>query len=303
MLRILAVISLSLSIAACAPSDPAASGSAPQSAPETTFASPYFEVTVAGEGANVILVPGFASNAAIWDDTVSALESEYRLHVVQVSGFGGAPVNGNAGNSDILDDLAHDLARYTETLDNAPVLVGHSLGGLVTLKTAIQTDAELDSIVIVDVLPFFSILIDEAATADGMQPVAAIMKATLLAQPEAEFETSQNTALATLVKSDAHRAQALEWSKRSDRSVMAQAMSEVLVTDLRADIAAINVPVTVLFARDEAIPNMDAIEAFYHDLYAPLTEGTIIPIDAALHFIMLDQPEAFLTALRGALER
>ena len=171
------------------------------------------------------------------------------------------------------------------------------------MKTAIQTDAELDSIVIVDVLPFFSILIDEAATADGMQPVAAIMKATLLAQPEAEFETSQNTALATLVKSDAPRAQALEWSKRSDRSVMAQAMSEVLVTDLRTDIAAINVPVTVLFARDEAIPNMDAIEAFYHDLYAPLTEGTIIPIDAALHFIMLDQPEAFLTALRGALER
>jgi len=303
MLRILAVITVSLVIAACAPSDPATSEADTQTATDIAFSSPYFELTVAGDGPDVILVPGLASNAAIWNDTVSALKSQYRLHVVQVSGFAGAPANGNAGNADILDDLANDLARYTTTLDEAPVLVGHSLGGLVTLKTALLPDAKLDGIVVIDVLPFFSVLMDEAATAESMRPVSAMMKATLLAQPDDVFETSQDAALASLVKDEQNRAIALEWSIRSDRNVMAQAMSEVLVTDLRTNMSEIRVPATVIFARDPAIPNMRAVEAYYQNLYAPVPDAAIVPIDDALHFIMLDQPDAFLGALRDGLER
>lgn len=303
MLRILALIAVSLGMVACAPSDPAAPEAETQTPTDLAFSSPYFELTVSGEGPDVILVPGLASNAAIWDDTVSALASNYRLHVVQVSGFGGAPANGNAGNADILDDLASDLARYATTLDEAPTLVGHSLGGLVTLKTALLPEAELDSIVVIDVLPFFSVLMDEAATAESMRPISAMMKATLLAQPGDVFETSQDAALATLVKGEQHRAIALKWSIDSDRNVMAQAMSEVLVTDLRADVSEISVPTTVIFARDPAIPNMSAVEAYYQDLYAPIADAEIVPIDDALHFIMLDQPDAFLNAIRDSLER
>ncbi len=269
---------------------------------EAAFSSPYFEITVTGQGPDIILVPGLASNAAVWNGTVAALEDSYTLHVVQVSGFGGAPANGNAHNEDILDDLSIDLARYTQSLENDPIIVGHSLGGLVTLKTALRADVRLDAIVIVDVLPFFSVLMDETATADSIRPVSAIMKVTLLAQPEAEFEASQDAALASLVKDDADRALALDWSMQSDRAVMAQAMSEVLVTDLRSEIANIKVPTTVIFARDDSIPNMARNETFYRDLYAPLANGTVIGVDDALHFIMLDQPDAFHTALRAAIE-
>ena len=298
MLRILLLIWIALGVAACSPqSDPSNATIA-----EAAFSSPYFEVTVTGQGPDIILVPGLASNAAVWNGTVATLEDSYTLHVVQVSGFGGAPANGNADNDDILDDLSIDLARYTQSLENDPIIIGHSLGGLVTLKTALRADAHLDAIVIVDVLPFFSVLMDEAATADSIRPVSAIMKATLLAQPEAEFKASQDAALASLVKNDADRALALEWSMQSDRAVMAQAMSEVLVTDLRSEIAKIEVPTTVIFARDESIPNMTRNEAYYRDLYAPLADGTVIGVDDALHFIMLDQPDAFHTALRAAIE-
>lgn len=298
MLRILLLIWIALGVAACSPQ----SESSNATIAEAAFSSPYFEVTVTGQGPDIILVPGLASNAAVWNGTVEALKNSYKLHVVQVSGFGGAPANGNAGNENVLDDLSSDLARYTQSLERAPIIVGHSLGGLVTLKTALQTDARLDAIVIVDVLPFFSVLMDPAATADSIRPVSSIMKATLLAQPDAEFAASQDAALASLVKDDADRALALEWSMQSDRAVMAQAMSEVLVTDLRSKIANIKVPTTVIFARDESIPNMTRNETFYHDLYAPLADGAIIGIDDALHFIMLDQPDAFHTALCAAIE-
>ena len=235
------------------------------------------------------------------DATVAALETEYRLHVVQVSGFGGAAPRGNADNSDILDDLASDLARYSRSLDQPPSIVGHSLGGLVTLKVALNSDAALSEIIIVDVLPFFSVLMDETASADSMAPVSAVMKASLLAQSDEVFAQSQAAALTALVKSETDRTQTLDWSIASNRGVMAQAMSEVLVTDLRAEMSSIQMPVTVIYAKDEAIPNMVRVEAFYADLYAPLPDGQIIAIDQALHFIMLDQPDAFHAALRATL--
>lgn len=265
------------------------------------FESEYFTVSVTGQGPDLVLVPGLASNAAVWDQTVAALDDQFTLHVVQVSGFAGAPARGNDGNDDVLDDLAAGLSAYSRSLDQSPALVGHSLGGLVVLKTALDPDAALDRIVVIDVLPFFSVLMDEAATADTMAPVSAFMKATLLAQPKDEFALRQAEALAALVKDEADLAQSLAWSVASDRAVMAQAMSEVLVTDLRANIAAIDVPTTVLYAKDPMIPNMEAVEAFYHTLYAPLPDGEIVAIENALHFIMLDQPAAFREALLKAL--
>ncbi len=291
-----------MGVAACGPvAAPPETETNPRVQP--VFESPYFTVTVTGTGPSVILVPGLASNAAIWDGTVAAFESEYTLHVVQVSGFGGAPARGNDGNTNILDDLSDDLARYASSLSEPPALVGHSLGGLVSLKTALNPDARLDRLVIIDVLPFFSVLMDSQTSADAMRPIAAMMKATLLAQPAETFASSQDTALAALVKGEDHRQLALDWSVRSDRSVMAQAMSEVLVTDLRSEIGNIRIPTTVVFARDEAIPNMADVEAFYRDLYAPLDDGLLIPIDQAFHFIMFDQPNAFNRAFQDGLKR
>ena len=269
----------------------------------TSFDSPYFTVSVSGAGPDVILMPGLASSAAVWDETVAALNDRYRFHVVQVGGFAGAPARGNDDNSDVLDDLAAGLASYTRGLDQAPAVVGHSLGGVVTLKAALDPESKLDRIVIVDVLPFFSVLMDDQATSDSIAPVAAIMKAGLLAQSEDVFAVRQAEALRALVKGEDNLQKTLTWSVDSDRAVMAQAMSEVLTTDLRADIAAINIPTTIIYARDDEIPNMSAIDAFYEDLYAPLKNGVVVPIDGALHFIMLDQPAAFAVALEEALQR
>lgn len=286
------------SIVACTPSGQDVSQSALGSTP---FESPYFTVSVTGSGPDVVLVPGLASSAAVWDETVEALSDRFTLHAVQVSGFANAPARGNADNENVLDDLAAELVTYTNTLEPSPAIVGHSLGGLVTLKAALDAEAELSRIVVVDVLPFFSVLMDEAATPDSMAPIAAFMKATLLGQSDDIFALRQSEALAALVKDDADLQSALNWSVGSDRAVMAQAMSEVLVTDLRDWVSAIEIPTTIIYARDDAIPNMKSVEEFYQTLYAPISDSSLVAIDGALHFVMLDQPEAFLAALENAL--
>lgn len=273
--------------------------------PETeiaaSFDSAFFSVSKVGTGPDVILVPGLASSASVWDGTVAALEGQYKFHVVQVAGFAGAPARGNESNENILDDLAADLATYSEQFETPPSLVGHSLGGLVSLKAALEPNAKIENLVIVDVLPFFSVLMDPEATAESIAPVSAMMKAAMLAQNEDVFALRQAEALQALTKDEADVARALEWSFESDRSVMAQAMSEVLVTDLRSEIQAISIPTTVIFAKDDAIPNMPAVETFYRDLYSVLPAVTLIPIDNAFHFIMWDQPDAFVSAIETGL--
>lgn len=290
------LIGLALSLGACQPA------TAPiETVQDIPFESPYFTVTSQGSGPHIILVPGLASNAAVWDTTVAAIGDDYTTHAVQVSGFGGAPARGNDGNTEILDTLSRDLATYAASLEGDVTMVGHSLGGLVTMKTALIPDSHLDAIVIVDVLPFFSVLMDEDATAQSIAPIAGMMKATLLAQSDDVFASSQDTALKSLVKDDANRATALSWSVQSDRKVMAQAMSEVLVTDLRADIARLKIPTTVIYARDDMIPNMDKIEAYYQTLYATVPNVSIQPVDNALHFIMMDQPKAFFDEIKDVI--
>jgi len=167
----------------------------------------------------------------------------------------------------------------------------------------LSAESQINRMVIVDVLPFFSVLMDPTATSESIAPVSAIMKAAMLSQSDEIFAERQAEALAALVKSDENRALALSWSVASDRSVMAQAMSEVLVTDLRSEITDIKIPVTIVYAKDPMIPNMDSVEAFYQDLYAPLENGTLVPIENGLHFIMLDQPDAFIQALDAAVPR
>lgn len=272
-------------------------------AEDATFESEYFAVSVSGTGPNIILVPGLASSGAVWDGTVASLQDRFTLHVVQVSGFAGSPAAGNRDNENILDDLASDLSAYANRLDAPPVLIGHSLGGLVAMKTALLPDAAFSQLVIVDVLPFFSVLMDPDATSESIAPVSAIMKATLLGQSDDVFAMSQAEALSALVKSEDDLKRALEWSVTSDRAVMAQAMSEVLVTDLRSEISTLGMPTSIIYARDSSIPNMAGIEAFYQDLYAPVPEYELIAIEDALHFVMLDQPDAFQAALEAIISQ
>src|SRR5581483_12497387 len=53
-------------------------------------------VTVRGKGPDIILIPGLACSSAVWDGTAKQLESRYRVHLLQVAGFGGSPAKANA---------------------------------------------------------------------------------------------------------------------------------------------------------------------------------------------------------------
>src|ERR1700748_3633240 len=87
-------------------------------------------IKVRGTGPDVVLIPGLASSSAVWDATVAHLEKHYRLHIVKVAGFAGAPSGANAKGAVIQPTLdAVDAYIRTNHL-KSPKVIGHSMGGL-----------------------------------------------------------------------------------------------------------------------------------------------------------------------------
>lgn len=250
-------------------------------------------VTVRGKGPDVLLIPGLASSSAVWDATVSHLEKNFRLHVIQVAGFAGSPPQANA-EGPVVQPTVEAIDVYIKTNKlQAPKVIGHSMGGLMGSMLAFQHPEDVGGLMIVDSLPFFSALFGARDT-DAAKPQAIAMRNRTLAQTQEEFAKSETTFLPSLVKSPAGREQAIKWAVASDKSVVARAMYEVMTTDIRPQLAKIKAPVTVLYPWDSSSGFPQAgTDRLYQENFAALPDKKIIRIDDSFHFIMLDQPERF----------
>ncbi len=261
-----------------------------------------FTVEVRGKGPDVILIPGLASSRAVWEPTAKALEGRYRLHIVQVNGFAGSPAGANA-EGPIIDGMVEELAAYVadNKLDR-PAVIGHSMGGFTGLALARRHPESLGRLMVVDAFPFFSILI-QAKDAAAAEPVAARTRANFATLSEDDLLKVQTRTMKSLVKDEQGQKDAVAWSMASDRKVVGQVTYEVMTSDLRGELAAITTPVTVLYAKDASMGFVgNIIGGVYKDNYAALKGVRIIEIDNSLHFIMVDQPEAFLREVETFLK-
>ncbi|HRD29773.1 MAG TPA: alpha/beta hydrolase, partial [Caulobacter sp.] len=120
---------------------------------------------------------------------------------------------------------------------------------------------------------------------------------------DAAFAASQPRVVAGLAKTEPARAEALAWSLASDRGVMARATYDVMTTDLRGDLAAIRIPVTVAYARDPAMGFFyGVVDQVYATNYAGLAGVRLRPVDGAFHHLMLDQPALFAAEVETFLK-
>ncbi len=250
-------------------------------------------VTVRGHGPDVLLIPGLASSGAVWDATASHLENHFRLHIIQVAGFAGAPPQANAQGL-MLQPTVDAIDAYIKTKKlQAPRVIGHSLGGLMGSLLAIQHPEDVGGLMIVDSLPFFGAIfgLKEVAAA---APQAAAMRDQTLAQTQDAYAKSEAAFIHSLVKSPEGYKQATNWAIASDKSIVARAAYEDMTTDIRPQLPKIKIPVTMLYPWDarSGFPQA-ATDRLYQENYAALPDKKIVRMDGSFHFIMLDQPEQF----------
>lgn len=90
-------------------------------------------ILVEGKGPDIVLVPGLSTPRAVWEATAERLKPRYRLHRVQIRGFGDEA--GLNADGPVLEPMMREVADYiddciTDAGHPAPAIIGHSMGGL-----------------------------------------------------------------------------------------------------------------------------------------------------------------------------
>ncbi len=272
------------------------------------FVPTRFTVTDAGTAGkpDVLLIPGLASSKAVWDGEAKLLAPNYRLHILQVDGFAGAPAGGNAGATTanpMLPAMVEELHQYLAAAGMKPVVVGHSLGGLLTLMLADKYPGDVLKLVIVDSLPFYGLVFNPAATVENVRPQADAIAQQMLAMPDDQFAAMQPMMVGAMVKNAEAQKLVAANSIASDRKVFVEAMVEDLQTDLRGDMAKIKTPTLLLYPYDATFQkDEDEYDAVYKTAYAAMPHVTLLRVNGSRHFIMYDQPETFDAAIEGWLK-
>jgi pimeloyl-ACP methyl ester carboxylesterase len=272
---------VAVGLAACAPS-------ALDAAP---FQPTRFSVVVKGQGPDVILIPGLTASRDVWSQAVAAVPG-YRYHLVQVAGFAGSPVRGNA-NGNIVGPVAEEIARYvTATGLDRPAIVGHSMGGTVAMMLAARHPSKIGKAMVVDMLPQPAGLVGSSAT--GVRGLADTLR-SISATPEGRRLVG--SFIGMFGGSD-------KVDSRSDPDVVARATHELAVTDLTSELPKIKAPLTVVFATPARSEYVDPAEIRreYRLAYAGARTAKLVPIANSGHMIMYEQPGAFAAALRDFLK-
>jgi pimeloyl-ACP methyl ester carboxylesterase len=155
----------------------------PETSPSALVTQDRISVTVEGTGPDVILIPGLASSRDVWSGLAAKLRQNHRLHLVQVAGFAGSPAIADPDEK-VAAPTAMAVADYSrrERL-KMPTIIGHSLGGEVALMLGARYPDQVGRLLIVDALPFYSLLIDPATTSDSVKPQAAAFRNAMLTAP------------------------------------------------------------------------------------------------------------------------
>lgn len=263
-------------------------------------------VTVEGSGSDVVLIPGLNSSPRVWRELIKATPG-HRYHLVQVNGFAGTAPAANVEGL-VAAPVAEEIARYIDANITGkklkrPALIGHSMGGTIGLMVASRHPAQVDRLMVVDMVPFLGALFGPpGTTAASITPTAdGILAAMRAAEPEARRTRAIGT-INSMVNTESMRAGAIDDSLTSTADVSARAYHELVVTDLRAELAKISAPLTVLYIAPKGLMTAEQADAAYKNAYAAVKTLRLKRIDDSAHFIMWDQPAAFQDEVRQFLK-
>jgi pimeloyl-ACP methyl ester carboxylesterase len=238
----------------------------------------------------IVLVHGGAAHSRWWDHIAPLLASGRRVAALDLSGH---------GDSERRDGYSLDLwarevlaVAVDAGIDTPPIVIGHSMGGFVTLRAAGLYGSRIAGAVTID-SPVRDITPEEHAAREqrafGPLRVYPSREAAIARfhpipdQPALPYITAH-------VASTSIRAVAGGWSWKFDPHIFARhQLTPALLTRLDCRVA--------LFRAEHGILSPQVSEV----MYDRLGRVPAIEIPAAGHHVMLDQPLALVTGIRTLL--
>jgi pimeloyl-ACP methyl ester carboxylesterase len=267
------------------PAETAAAGTSPGRHVHLTTDGVEMPYAVSGEGSPaIVLVHCWMCDRTFWDAQVPVLDDRYRVIAVDLPGHGEA---GTGRETWTVEGYGRDVAGLIEALDlDDVILVGHSMGGPVSLKAAALSNGRVRGIVAVDTL--------QDAEFDWSDPEVAQVRSAF----ESDFRGTCTAFLSSMFVEDGVD-DVVAKVRRTGCEGPNAAIGQALIRDFAnvdggAWLRAAGVPVRAINA---AGPNETKIEVNrkYGDFDAVLVEGVG-------HYLHMTRPEEFNRHLLATLD-
>jgi esterase len=232
----------------------------------------------------MVLLHHHGGNAHFWDFFAQNMRQEYRILAVDNRGHGDSSWSGNYSPK----QYVADLSKLVDNLGlNNIVLIGHSLGGIVSIMYAASRPDRVAKLVIVDIGPEMN--------KDGLvrlQRSRGSLPASFSSEDEMVKLMKQ---IEPYTSEDFFRHQARTTMKHDESGRLVSKHDPAL---MRADLGSTE----MLWQELEKIvsPTL-VVRGMVSDLFLPHTSGTMVEIQSAGHGVPADNPEAFEAAVRQFL--
>ena len=241
-------------------------------------------------GRGIMLVHGGAAHSRWWDH-IGPLQADGRLVVaIDLSGHG----NSARRESYSLDQWAREVLAVARDsgIATPPTVIGHSLGGLVTLRTAALFGPGIEGAVVID-SPIREMSPEENAAREhrafgGLRVHPS--KEAILARFRPVPDQPVLGYIADHIAATSIREADGGWTWKWDPAIFSRQVPPTLLTRLDCRVA--------LFRAEHGMVSTEMSDVMYDRLgrVAP-----VIEIPAAGHHVMLDQPIALVAAIRTLL--
>lgn len=239
----------------------------------------------------LVLLHGWAVHSAIWHAVEEELSAHFKLHPIELPGYG----ERQSENGDLdLDQLADDV------LSQAPPQahwMGWSLGSIVAMSAALHQSDQITSLTLVSPTPLFMQI-------DGW-PHGITLPA--LENLQGRFQSDYSTALKRFLLMQAGTDQVARtnakatWQRLTESPAPTKATLdaglEILKnTDLRGKVGGISVPTRIITCQEDRVIPAAAGQA----LHEIIPQSTLLELPSG-HAPMIQIPSAFVEATTAVL--
>jgi pimeloyl-ACP methyl ester carboxylesterase len=238
----------------------------------------------------VILLHGWLGSWGLWQETMAYLGRYYRTYALDFWGFG---ESGNKRGTYAVQDFVSLVDQFMDRLGiNCAPLVGHSMGGTVSLSVAVQYPQRVNKVVVVG-SPIVGSSLAWALKMAGRRPIAVLLFNMMWA-----FRLGMRVA-SPVICHDPRFPEMMDHDlSRTTLESFLLSIASLRRTDLRPLLAQVKVPSMGMYGDKDVIVNPNQ----WQPMQAGIPAARIERFPKAGHFIMLDEPDTFMQKLKEFLD-
>lgn len=235
-----------------------------------------------GRGRPVLLLHGWLGSWMLWRKSIEILGREFRTYALDFFGFG---ESADKAEEFTISAFTLLVQQFMDRLGivKAP-LVGHSMGGTVSLSTAVTIPDRIVKVIVIG-SPVQGSSLNILLKASGNRGFASVIwtfpnLVRLFLRGYSYFMARDGHAMSQMISSDI--------SKVTVNSFF-ESIGNLRQTDLRQDVESLRMPVLGIYGKKDIIvhPNQGRV------LGEHVSHSRIEMFDTSGHFPMLDEPDRF----------